>query len=143
MDEEAKVRAMAGFHSPAGADEALEAIAPGFVVAVDVTLGEMAPVVELVTVLLVRKLVGNVHVVWKEHTNDAVSAGLEGGQLAGLLEVFADKFGPGHQSRVKPHASVPIDVAGVPLSLLWGDAGSAGVAVWWKESVNPKFVVKS
>ena len=111
MDEEAKVRAMAGFHNPTGTDEALEAIAPGFVVAVDVTLREMASVAELITRLFVGELVGGVHVVWKEHTNDAVSADLEGVQLAGLLEVFADKFGPGHQGRVKPHASVPIDVA--------------------------------
>ena len=141
MDEEAKVRAMAGFDSLAGVDEAVKAMPPRLTIAVDVGFWKRALVSPMVVGIVLIEVVVDLRVVGQKDANDAVSAMLERRQVAGLLEVFTDKFRASHQSRFIPHASVHVDVVGVPLCLLWGDAGAAGVSVWRQEGVNPQFVV--
>ena len=135
MDEEAKVRAHAVLHGGAGIDEALEAMAPGLVVAVAVGLPQGTTVtVHVHGVGLLGAVVG---VVRQEDTDDAVPSSLEGAQVTGVVEVLTDEFSATGEGVVHPHPSVVVRVAVALLSIERHHAWAARMAVGRKESVDP------
>ena len=139
MDEEAKVGAHAVLDGGAGIDEALEAMAPGLVVAVAVGLPQRTSVtVHVHGVGLLGAVVG---VVRQEDTDDAVPSSLEGAQVAGVVEVLTDEFSTTWEGVVHPHPAVVVRVAVALFSIERYHAWSARVAVGRKESVDPQFVM--
>ena len=89
------------FFTAAQADEALEAMAPGLVVAVAVGLPQRTSVaVHVHGVGLLGAVVG---VVRQEDTDDAVPSSLEGAQVAGVAEVLTDEFSTTGEGVVHPH----------------------------------------
>ena len=66
---------------------------------------------------------------------------LEGAQVAGVVEVFADEFSTTREGVVHPHPAVVVRVAVALFSISGYHAWSARVAVGRKESVNPQFVM--
>ena len=127
MDEEAKVRAHAVLDGGAGIDEALEAMAPGLVVAVAVGLPQRTSVT--VGVHGVGLLGAVVRVVRQEDTDDAVPSSLEGAQVAGVAEVLADEFSTTGKGVVHPHPTVVVRVAVALFSISGHHAWAAGMAV--------------
>ena len=139
MDEEAKVRAYAVLDGGAGIDEAPEAMAPGLVVAVAVELPQGTSVT--MHVHGVGMLGAVVRVVRQEDTDDPVPSSLEGGQVAGVVEVLADEFSTTWQCVVHPHPTVAVRVAMALFSISGYHAWAARMAVGRKESMDPQFVM--
>ena len=135
MDEEAKVRAHAVLDGGAGIDEAFQAVSPWFVFPVAVGLVQRATVtVHVHGVGLLGAVVG---VVGQEDSDDAVTPSLESGEVAGVVEVVADKFSSTRKGVIHPHTSVVVRVA-VSLFLFGRNhTWSARMAVGRQEGVYP------
>ena len=139
MDEEAKVRAHAVLDGGAGIDEALEAMAPGLVVAVAVGLPQRTSVsMHVHGIGLLSAVVG---VVRQEDTDDPVASSLEGAEVAGVVKVLTDEISPSRKGVVHPDLSVVARVAAALFSIERHHAWAARMAVGRKESVDPQFVM--
>ena len=139
MDEEAKVRALVVLDKGAGIDEPLEAVLPRFRFWIDVRFRKMAAVSEITVWHVVILEVGRPWIVGQIDTNDTMSSSAECCEVACSIEIMTHKFRTLEKGGLTPYTPV---IAHVGFTVVVAaHTWSAPVAVWWKECMDPQFIV--
>jgi hypothetical protein len=139
VDEEAKVRALVVLDKDAGIDEPLEAMLPRFRFWIDVRFRKVATVSEITVWHVVILEVRGSWIVGEIDANDAMPSSTECCEVACSIEILTHKFRPLEQGGFTPYTSIVTHIGFV--FVVPAHAWSASVAVWWKDGVDPQFIV--